>query len=180
MPRLGTFWKDHPEVQLSLLPSSDLVDLRRDDIDVAIRFGRGEWPPYKSVWLADGNLIAVGAERFVPAKPFTSFTDLTDLPWVLSSGWKEQDAHFANHGIDTTTINCTLFPTTVLALSAARSGLGVTLSTVANLERDLTDGTLHRLFDLNDSDLGYYLVTHADRDSPKPGRISELAQMLRP
>ena len=43
MPRLGSFWAEHPEVELSLNPSTKLVDLVAGDIDLAIRFGQGAW-----------------------------------------------------------------------------------------------------------------------------------------
>ncbi|HEX9585780.1 MAG TPA: transcriptional regulator GcvA [Gammaproteobacteria bacterium] len=42
--RLGRFWREHPDVDLRLHHSVQLVDLRRDDVDLAIRFGRGQWP----------------------------------------------------------------------------------------------------------------------------------------
>lgn len=42
--RLGRFWRQHPDVDLRLHHSVQLVDLRRDDVDVAVRFGRGDWP----------------------------------------------------------------------------------------------------------------------------------------
>ena len=41
MPRLGSFWADHPEIEIALMPSPQLVDLRRDSIDIAIRYGNG-------------------------------------------------------------------------------------------------------------------------------------------
>jgi len=44
MPRLGSFWGEHPEIGLSLNPSTKSVDLVAGDIDLAIRFGQGVWP----------------------------------------------------------------------------------------------------------------------------------------
>lgn len=42
-PRLMTFMTDHPKVALRLQPLIDLIDLRSHDIDMAIRWGRGDW-----------------------------------------------------------------------------------------------------------------------------------------
>lgn len=42
--RLGRFWREHPEVELRLHHSVQLVDLARDGVDLAVRWGRGVWP----------------------------------------------------------------------------------------------------------------------------------------
>lgn len=42
--RLGHFWQAHSELDLRLHHSLHLVDLEREDIDVAVRWGKGEWP----------------------------------------------------------------------------------------------------------------------------------------
>ena len=41
MPRLGRFWTERPEIGLEIVPSPELVDLRRDGFDAAIRYGAG-------------------------------------------------------------------------------------------------------------------------------------------
>ncbi|MGI9500119.1 MAG: LysR family transcriptional regulator, partial [Geminicoccaceae bacterium] len=42
-PRLMTFTADHPKFGLRLQPLVDLVDLQAHGIDMAIRWGRGDW-----------------------------------------------------------------------------------------------------------------------------------------
>ena len=42
-PRLMTFIDGHPQVALRLQPLVDLIDLRAHDIDLAIRWGAGDW-----------------------------------------------------------------------------------------------------------------------------------------
>ena len=39
MPRLIEFWGKHPDITLSVTPDNNIVDLRRDGYDVAIRYG---------------------------------------------------------------------------------------------------------------------------------------------
>ena len=43
MPRLSEFRHEHPEVELMLNPTADLVELAPGGIDVAIRYGTGDW-----------------------------------------------------------------------------------------------------------------------------------------
>ena len=40
MPRLGSFWAEHPAIALSLNPSIKWVDLIAEDMDLAMRFGK--------------------------------------------------------------------------------------------------------------------------------------------
>ena len=42
--RLPAFQHAHPEVDLQIRTSMELVDFARDDVHVAIRYGRGSWP----------------------------------------------------------------------------------------------------------------------------------------
>ncbi len=42
-PRLMTFMADHPDIGLRLQPLIDLFDLRAQGIDMAIRWGNGDW-----------------------------------------------------------------------------------------------------------------------------------------
>src|SRR5690554_3410277 len=42
--RLSRFWLAHPDVELQLNHSPLLTDFTRDDVDLAIRYGRGPWP----------------------------------------------------------------------------------------------------------------------------------------
>ncbi len=42
-PRLMSFITGHPKISLRLLPLIDLIDLRRDHIDIVIRWGKGDW-----------------------------------------------------------------------------------------------------------------------------------------
>ncbi len=42
--RLSQFWEENPAVDLRLTHSISLVDFDRDKVDLAIRYGRGNWP----------------------------------------------------------------------------------------------------------------------------------------
>jgi len=42
--RLIKFTTAHPEIELRLMVTGKLIDLMRNDIDCAIRFGNGNWP----------------------------------------------------------------------------------------------------------------------------------------
>lgn len=60
LPRLNSFCdKAHPNIDLQIRASAALVDFARDDVHVAIRFGRGGWPRVHAERLMDEWLVAV-------------------------------------------------------------------------------------------------------------------------
>jgi LysR family transcriptional regulator, glycine cleavage system transcriptional activator len=51
--RLGRFWREHPGIELRLHHSIQLVDFDRDDVDMAVRWGRGGWSGLAAEFLID-------------------------------------------------------------------------------------------------------------------------------
>src|SRR6266536_2067814 len=44
LPRLTDFQEHHPGIDVRITTSTSLVDFQRDNVDAAIRYGRGQWP----------------------------------------------------------------------------------------------------------------------------------------
>src|SRR5687767_13100727 len=61
VPRLPRFVAAHPEIELNIQSSIDLVDFERDAVDVAIRFGRGQWPGVHAELLFDEYIQPVAS-----------------------------------------------------------------------------------------------------------------------
>jgi LysR family glycine cleavage system transcriptional activator len=60
LPRLTTFDDEvRPNIDLQIRASAALADFARDDVQVAIRFGRGSWPRVHSEWLMDEWVVPV-------------------------------------------------------------------------------------------------------------------------
>src|SRR6202158_4440481 len=53
LPRIGRFFAAHPDIDLDVNASNALVDFRRDEIDVAVRNGLGDWPGVFSEYLLE-------------------------------------------------------------------------------------------------------------------------------
>jgi LysR family glycine cleavage system transcriptional activator len=161
MPRLGAFWAKHPEIELSIQPSERLVDLRRDGIDLAIRYGRGNWTGCEVAWLAPANYVVVGTPALLAGRKMQSAADLTGLPWVLEGTRPEAQMWAKNHGIGFEGSRITQLNTNVLVLAAARNGLGLSIQGEIVVQRELKDGTLVAALRAPVDDLGYYLVTRS-------------------
>ena len=66
--RLMNFITAHPKISLRLLPLVDLIDLRRDQIDIVIRWGKGDWNDMESELLFACPAFPTAGRQF--AKPF--------------------------------------------------------------------------------------------------------------
>lgn len=158
MPRLGRFWDRHPDVPISLRPDPKVLDLRRNGIDLGIRFGLGDWPGVDAEFLTSARYVVVGAPRLVQGGVSTD--DMARLSWVLEPDWPEQRNWIACClGLDPTALNITEFASEELALSAARQGYGLHITSAALIEEDLKTGALQVVFDSAEENPGYYIVT---------------------
>ena len=65
IPRLGDFERTHPDVDLQLIPTTRVVDLQRDQVDYAIRHGRGAWPDVEATYLLEETAMPVCAPGYL-------------------------------------------------------------------------------------------------------------------
>ncbi len=59
VPRLGLFRDRFPEIELEFLTTIRLVDLSREEFDIAVRYGGGQWDGVVSIPLSEPMLIPV-------------------------------------------------------------------------------------------------------------------------
>ena len=63
--RIGNFQMDHPGLAVRLSTSGELVDFARDEFDVAIRAGLGEWPGLHAQKIIDIDCTPMCGPRFL-------------------------------------------------------------------------------------------------------------------
>ena len=166
MPRLGAFWKSHPDIPLALHPDRRSIDLVREGMDLAIRFGMGVWPGLDAELLLPANFSVVGAPSLLGDRTRLTPEEMTAFPWIIEEEWPEQFVWMRNIGIDVDRIESKPVPTEELALSAARQGYGLHVELSALIDEDLAAGLLRAVFDQCSADLGYYLVTRPGHAKP--------------
>ncbi|MBM0104560.1 transcriptional regulator GcvA [Steroidobacter sp. S1-65] len=69
MPRLRTFSMLFPDVDLQVITTAQLVDFAREDVDIGIRFGRGNYPGLHVVPLFRPREIVVCAPALLKGGP---------------------------------------------------------------------------------------------------------------
>jgi LysR family glycine cleavage system transcriptional activator len=159
--RLGRFGAAHPEIDLRLAATSALADFAREDVDMAIRHGRGPWAGLAATRLMAARMFPVGSPALVgsAASPLTpaalaSFTLIHEgdeqdwAEWLAAAGVSGADASRGPR-----------FDDGNLALAAAISGQGIALADEALAGDALVDGRLRRLSAVEiATDKAYWLV----------------------
>lgn len=153
LPRIARFRERYPRIDLLLKTSRALADFRREDIDMAIRFGAGTGADTKSVFLMGEEVFPVASPTLVaPALLPMTVADLRALPllhdvdghsaqpWLSWQGW------FERAGVESpTALRGLKFTDSIVLLGAAVAGLGVALGRGPNIEGLLSRGQLVRL-----------------------------------
>ena len=152
LPRLAQFTACCPEIELRLAMSDQLQDLQISAIDLAIRFGRGNYPGLQVTHLMDDELFPVAspgllAREGAPATPaeLARFTLLKDnslesfnwSSWLRLAGVTE---FVPSHNL---TIS-----DSAQVVNMALAGQGVALARRSLVGTELQNGTLVQLFDL--------------------------------
>ena len=158
MPRLKDFWLLHPDIGLSMHPDSKVVDLHRERMDLAIRYGNGDWPGVEAEYLTSARLVIAGAPSLIGARELT-VQDMAGIDWVLAQGWAEQDAYLRQLGLDPQSLSRTDIASEELALAAARQGLGLVVESVALIESDVAEGRLRIVHESREKLPAYFIVT---------------------
>ncbi|HEX4095756.1 MAG TPA: LysR substrate-binding domain-containing protein [Caulobacteraceae bacterium] len=168
-PRLGVFQLAHPGLAVRLETTSRNVDLRRENIDVALRLGRGDWTGLAADFLFPAIQVPVCAPETKAQLGIERPEDLLRAPrigaeaewatWFAAMGVAEGPAEQPSRLIaDLQTVE----------VAAAMAGHGVALGVPRLFAAEIASGRLIQLFDPPTEGLGYWLVYPEDRRrSPK-------------
>jgi len=170
MPRLKDFWDRHPDIALSLHPDARVVDLRREGMDLGIRYGNGDWTGVQSRFLAPARMAVAASPDLLEGRSSLSAAQMQGLEWILSRDWPEQENYLRSLGLDPERLSRTEFFNEELSLAAARQGLGLVVESLALMEDDLEEGRLVLLHDSKDHLPAYFIVT-----TPGPQRAATRA-----
>jgi LysR family transcriptional regulator, glycine cleavage system transcriptional activator len=162
MPRLPRLLATHPELDLNLQSSFDLVNFEREPVDVALRYGKGVWQGVRSERLFGEWLAPVAAPALVERMAGFDPYDLSGWPLLgdpnPNNRWNDWFAHYGGQPPRRYVAHVD----TVEALRhAALEGLGVALGRMVTSKSLIDAG---RLVVLGDRYLrvpdpeGYYLV----------------------
>ena len=158
MPRLPDFRARHPDIDIMIDPALQLVTLAPGGIDIAIRYGDGNWPGLDSEPLLNSPMVVVAAPSLMGTRTVDSPADLASAPWVEELGTSEATRWLAANGVEPDPARRRMALPGNMMLDAARDGQGVAVAVRSFVEGDLAAGRLVALFTAPRTD-GYHIVT---------------------
>jgi LysR family transcriptional regulator, glycine cleavage system transcriptional activator len=158
MPRLAGFRTLHPEIDLMIDPTADIVTLEPDGIDLAIRYGNGRWPTFETSLLWESSMVVVGAPALVGDLEFCDVEYLAQFPWIEELGRSETSSWLETHGVRARAAGVLHVPGNLM-VDGARDGQGVAVTVRKFVERDINAGRLRVLHEEHTRGTGYYIVT---------------------
>jgi LysR family glycine cleavage system transcriptional activator len=179
MPRLQSFLQKHPDIEILIRPSNELVDFSRDNVDVAVRYGRGRYPGLRSTKLSNEVLYPVASPMLVGQNFLPDSVDLRCWPLLrnprqLWTPWLTA----AGLGDPKEPVSGPVIHDAGLSIDAAVQGIGVALSRSLLVQREIQQGTLIRLSKIEITDeFSYWLVW--PQNSSKLAAILVLAGWLK-
>ncbi|MEX3934022.1 LysR substrate-binding domain-containing protein [Paraburkholderia phymatum] len=174
LPRLASLKKAQPDLQLRISTQMFTADLRPKEIDVAVRFGNGQWGDGSATLLFDEEVFPVCSPEWVKSRGTPeSLQDVANAVLIesdaTSEGWMRWEEWFQAVGFRPVRLNfalrCSLYTD---AIEAARYGQGIALGW-GRLVHDLIEtGELVRLpvASFKASDSYYVVVPHGRTITP--------------
>jgi LysR family glycine cleavage system transcriptional activator len=166
MSRIAKFRAAHPDVEIRLVAAAPVADLAAAGIDLAVRYGRGDWPGVEAIHLMNNEVFPVCTEGYLAGRaPLTGPRDLLgetllhlvehDPNWVTWEAWLKAvgvDGHPARRGLE--------FDNYLVLVQAALDGQGIALGGGRLADDFLSRRALVRPIDATlGSDRGFYLLT---------------------
>ncbi|MBG1231654.1 transcriptional regulator GcvA [Aestuariivirga litoralis] len=157
--RLGQFNELHPDIELMVDSSNDLVDFYSDDIDLGLRYGYGNWTDVDVVKLTECVVFPVCAPSYLAKHKGVTPQDLPSLPLIHEDKkqWWVDWLSFA--GVETHDALRGPILQSQLAIEAAQNGQGFVLVDQILFTRSLQESWLVKPFTQEMKDHGgYYLA----------------------
>ncbi|MES2074217.1 MAG: LysR substrate-binding domain-containing protein [Pseudomonadota bacterium] len=176
IPRLGDFYRCHPEIQLHIFASGGPVAFQRDGVDIALRRNDFKWDagvhaetvseewigPVCAPTLLKRNKLHLAAQRVL-------HTASRKTAWA---SWRGASKTAAEHSGSQT------YEHFYLTLQAAGAGLGVAISSVFMAQDEIADGRLVAPFGFVRDGSAYCLLSPLPFDAD-PRRAALLRWMRR-
>ncbi|UPT95749.1 transcriptional regulator GcvA [Bradyrhizobium barranii subsp. apii] len=180
LPRLTDFQEQHPGIDVRITTSTSLVDFQRDNVDAAIRYGRGQWPGLRADWLMADELFPVCSPSLLRGdKPLRQPEDLKGYPLLHTSNANSDDWRLwltaAGLPGDIARQPGITFDMIFMTIQAAIDGIGVAMGRTSYVQDDIAKGRLVVPFKIAlPADAGFYLVApEGRREAPKLAAFRE-------
>src|SRR6476469_1735521 len=149
--RLGHFAEAHAEIDLRVSGTLHHVDFAREEVDLAVRHGDGNWPGLDAVRLSAEQLFAVCSPKLLSGKRRVSKpADILKHPLIHMDSRTDWNNWLQEAGLDEAGVtHGPVLNRASMVIDAAINGQGVALARTTLAAWDLINGRLMRPFSVS-------------------------------
>ncbi len=153
---LPEFESLHPGISVRLFTNNNRVDIAREGLDLAIRFGHGRWPGLESQPLMQTPLTPMCAPEL--AVQLKAPAALRQQILLRSYRTEEWPIWFMETGTEPPNLNGPVFDSSIAMAELAANGMGVALLPYSMFQTSIAKGRLVRPFS-SEISTGRYWIT---------------------
>jgi len=145
--RLGHFAEAHSGIDLRVSATLHHVDFAREEVDLAVRHGDGNWPGLETVRLSAEQLFAVCSPKLSGRRRLNRPADILKFPLIHLDSRADWTNWLQGTGItDAEVIHGPVLNRASMVIDAAINGQGVALARTTLAAWDIINGRLVRPF----------------------------------
>ena len=166
LPRISSFYETHPDIKIEISAATGLLDFERQETDMAVYFGHGDWPGIEIHLLRHYQQRPVCNPKLLQHKSIDNVEDLLNYPFLhVNKREDEWGNWFAQMGVDFVEKKQGMyFSSGSLTTVAAINGLGFALADVGFVSEELSSGKLIAPLEyFLKTDKSFYLVYQKNR-----------------
>lgn len=160
IPNLANFEETHPDLDLELIATTRLLNLRQEHADIAIRHGAGPWSDVTSEFLLAESAMPVAQPGYIKDATPDPSRALSDVRLIVNKTFPDEWFEWARaRGIEPPSLDGALrLETMDQSIAAAERGLGVAIGRSPVVDPLLEAGTIVAPFGVSDrTGAGYHL-----------------------
>lgn len=149
--RLGNFVEAHAGIDLRVSATLHHVDFAREEVDLAVRHGDGNWPGLDAVRLSPEHLFAVCSPKILSSrKRLGKPADLLKFPLIHMDSRSDWNSWLQEAGVEGAAVtHGPVLNRASMVIDAAINGQGIALARTTLAAWDLLNGRLVRPFALS-------------------------------
>jgi LysR family transcriptional regulator, glycine cleavage system transcriptional activator len=187
IPRLSEFRGEYPDINVRIVTGFGPVDFVREDVDISIQAGWGNWPGTEMRTLFSNWIQPMCSPKlFKDGKPIQRIEELRGHRLLVSNNrrndWIDWVTAVGHPDFPLGEMEIIEFPNSLLAYQAAAEGLGIAMGQVPVLGPQFAEPAMVRLFGKPVREGSYYAVWRAETGPNRKARqfLSWLQRQLDP